>query len=202
MATYGDLKVELSLNDRLVDPIEEGFDVTIRIGELADSSLIARKLAPARRVLAASPEYLARHGEPHEPADLARHRCLNFGHTTPLQRWQLTRDGETISVPIASSLCSNNGDVLVAAARKGQGITMLPTFLVGPDIKAGRLRVVMAGYPPTELGIYAIYAPNRYLAAKTRVLIDFLADRFGDRPEWDAFDQSLRTSVALQFIHS
>ncbi len=82
MAAYSDLKVELSLNDRLVDPIEEGFDVTIRIGELADSSLIARKLAPARRVLAASPEYLGRHGEPHEPADLARHRCLNFGHTT------------------------------------------------------------------------------------------------------------------------
>jgi DNA-binding transcriptional LysR family regulator len=131
MAAYRDLKVELSLNDRLVDPIEEGFDVTIRIGELADSSLIARKLAPARRVLAASPEYLARYGEPHEPEDLARHRCLNFGHTTLLQRWQLTRDGETISVPIASSLCSNNGDVLVAAARKGQGITMLPTFLVG-----------------------------------------------------------------------
>jgi DNA-binding transcriptional LysR family regulator len=189
MATYGDLRVELSLNDRLVDPIEEGFDVTIRIGELADSSLIARKLAPARRVLAGSPEYLARHGEPHEPADLASHRCLNFGHTTLLQRWQLTRDGETISVPIASSLCSNNGDVLVAAARKGQGITMLPTFLVGPDIKAGRLRAVMAEYPPTELGIYAIYAPNRYLAAKTRVLIDFLADRFGDRPQWDAYER-------------
>jgi DNA-binding transcriptional LysR family regulator len=192
MAAYRDLKVELSLNDRLVDPIEEGFDVTIRIGELADSSLIARKLAPARRVLAASPEYLARHGEPREPEELTRHRCLNFGHTTLLQRWQLTRDGETISVPIASSLCSNNGDVLVAAARKGQGITMLPTFLVGPDIKAGRLRVVMEGFPPTELGIYAIYAPNRYLAAKTRVLIDFLADRFGDRPEWDAFTQDLR----------
>jgi len=187
MAAYRDLKVELSLNDRLVDPIEEGFDVTIRIGELADSSLIARKLAPAQRVLVASPEYLSGDGEPHEPADLARHRCLNFGHTTTLQRWQLTHDGETISVPIASALCSNNGDVLAAAARKGQGITLLPTFLVGPDIKAGRLRVVMADYPPTELGIYALYAPNRYLAAKTRVLIDFLADRFGERPAWDAF---------------
>ena len=101
----------------------------------------------------------------------------------------MTRDGETISVSISSSLCSNNGDVLAAAARKGQGITMLPTFLVGPDIKAGHLRVVMAGYPPTELGIYVIYAPNRYLAAKTRVLIDFLADRFGDRPEWDAYER-------------
>src|SRR5262245_2172050 len=194
MARFNGLKVELSLNDRLVDPIEEGFDVTVRIGELADSSLIARKLAPARRVLVAAPAYLARAGEPREPADLARHRCLNFGHTTTLQRWQLTHDGETISVPIASALCSNNGDVLAAAARRGQGITLLPTFLVGPDIAAGRLRVVMSEYPPAELGIYALYAPNRYLAAKTRVLIDFLAECFGDRPAWDAFDRMPATA--------
>jgi DNA-binding transcriptional LysR family regulator len=192
MAAYPDLKVAMTLNDRFIDPIEEGVDVTIRIATLEDSSLIARKLAPARRVLVASPEYLARSGEPRSPDELAHHRCLNYGHTTTLQRWRLTHQGSEIVVPISSNLCSNNGDVLKAAALAGQGITKLPTFLVGPDVEAQRLRVVMTDYPPTELGIYALYAPNRFLAAKTRVLIDSLVDRFGDQPVWD---QSLRRAA-------
>jgi DNA-binding transcriptional LysR family regulator len=189
METYPELKVELVLNDRFIDPIEEGADVTIRIALLQDSSLIARKLAPARRRLVASPHYLEMHGTPSVPDDLAAHRCLTYGHTTLLQRWQLTtKHGKTFTVPISSMLCSNNGDVLKAAAVAGRGITELPTFLVGPDIKAGRLKVVLADYAPAELGIYALYAPNRYLAAKTRVLIDFLVKRFGARPAWDDFD--------------
>ena len=187
MAAYPDLKIELTLNDRFIDPIEEGVDVTIRIGVLAASSLIARRLAPARRVLVAAPEYLERYGEPKQPEDLEKHRCLNYGHTTSLQRWHLTSDGEVRSLAINSVLCSNNGDVLRAAALAGQGITKLPTFLVGPDIKAGRLQVVLSAHPPTELGLFALYAPNRYLAAKTRLLIDFLASSFGDRPSWDGF---------------
>jgi DNA-binding transcriptional LysR family regulator len=184
MAAYPDLKIELLLNDRFIDPLEEGVDVTVRIGALADSSLIARKLAPARRVLVASPDYLARHGEPLAPEDLARHRCLNYGHVTATQRWELATGEETIAVPIASYLCSNNGDVLREAALKGNGITLLPTFIVGEDIKTGRLRVVLASDAPTSLAIYALYAPNRYLAAKTRLLIDFLVARF-NRPSWD-----------------
>lgn len=187
MGEYPDLKIELTLNDRFIDPIEEGADVTIRIGILADSSLIARRIAPARRVLVAAPEYLSRHGAPTTPDDLVKHRCLNYGHTTTLQRWQLMRDGEVQSVSINSVLCSNNGDVLRTAAVSGQGISQLPTFLVGPDIKARRLKIVLPDYPPTELGVFALYAPNRYLAAKTRMLIDFLASRFGERPAWDDF---------------
>lgn len=187
MSSYPELKIELTLNDRFIDPIEEGFDVTIRIGILADSSLIARRLAPARRVLVAAPDYVKRHGRPERPDDLAKHRCLNYGHTTTLQRWQLMHDGEALSVAINSVLCSNNGDVLRAAAVAGQGITKLPTFLVGPDINARRLQVVLPDYTPTELGVFALYAPNRYLAAKTRLLIDFLAERFGERPTWDDF---------------
>ena len=187
MAAYPDLKVELFLNDRFVDPIEEGFDVTVRIADLADSSLIARKLGPGRRVLAAAPDYISKHGLPETPSELAKHACLNYGHTTLLQRWQLTHAGKTISVPINSRLCSNNGDALRDAALAGQGITKLPTFLVGDDIQDGRLQVVLPEYPPTELGIYALYAPNKYLAAKTRVLIDFLVDRFGPEPPWDGF---------------
>jgi DNA-binding transcriptional LysR family regulator len=187
MLSYADVKIEITLNDRFIDPIEEGFDVTVRIAALADSSLTARKLAPARRVLVASPAYLSQHGAPLIPEDLGAHRCLNYGHSTTLQRWSLTRNGELVPIAIQSALCSNNGDILREAALAGHGITKLPTFLVGPDIAAGRLRVVLGEYPPTQLGIYALYAPNRYLAAKTRVFIDFLAQRFGERPAWDQF---------------
>lgn len=187
MSAYPELKIELVLNDRFVDPIEEGFDVTVRIAELEDSSLIARKLAPARRVVVASSKYLAEHGTPKTPSDLAAHRCLSYGHTTTLQRWHLSVKGERISVPINSVMCSNNGDALCAAALAGHGIALLPTFIVGPGIKAKRLRLLLGNFPPPELGIYALYAPNRYLAAKTRVLIDFLVDRFGPQPDWDEF---------------
>ncbi len=186
---YPDLKIELILNDRFIDPLEEGVDVTVRIGVLSDSSLIARRLAPARLALVASPHYLAQAGTPQTPEDLGQHRCLTYGHMAATQRWTLTREGGPVTVPVDSRLCSNNGDVLREAALSGNGITNLPTFLIGPDIAEERLRVVLADYPPAPLGIYALYAPNRYLAAKTRVFIDFLAERFGEAPEWDAFDR-------------
>jgi DNA-binding transcriptional LysR family regulator len=193
MGRHPEVKVELILNDRFIDPLEEGVDVTIRIGMLADSSLIARRLAPARRVLIASPDYIARHGVPARPEDLAAHRCLGYGHAVAHSRWELTRDGKAIGVQIESILCSNNGDVLRAAAVAGQGIAKLPTFIVGPDIAAGRLVVVMPDWPPRELAIHALYAPNRYLAAKTRLFIDYLVDRYGPRPSWDAFDLTAQT---------
>ena len=187
MCLYPDLRIELILNDRFIDPLEEGVDVTIRITELADSSLIARKLAPARLILAASPNYIAAHGAPQTPKDLADHRCLTYGRSTSMQRWQFMRDSKEFSAVAPSFLCSNNGDVLRAAALRGTGIAALPTFLVGPDVKAGRLRILLADYELSPLGIYALYAPNRYLAAKTRLLIDFLVARFGHSPAWDDF---------------
>ncbi len=143
--------MELTLNDRFIDPVEEGVDVTVRIAALADSSLIARKLASAPRVLAAAPAYLERHGIPQSPDDLKRHHCLNYGHTTLMQRWTLVRDGLPVSVPINSVLCSNNGDVLRAAALAGNGIAKLPTFIIGRDLKQGRLRPVLEAFPATEL---------------------------------------------------
>lgn len=188
MIRYGDLKVELILTDRFIDPLEEGADVTVRIGTPADSSLIARRITPARMVLIASPDYIEKYGAPQTPADLASHRCLSYGHTTSLQRWHLTENGEPISVSIGSCMSSNNGDALRDAAVKGIGIAMLPTFIVGKDIAAGRLKIVLPRNCPADLTIHALYAPNRYLAAKTRVFIDFLVDRFGKRPPWDDFD--------------
>jgi DNA-binding transcriptional LysR family regulator len=187
MGLHPRLKIELTLTDRFIDPIEEGVDVLVRIAELADSSLIARRLAPARRVFVASPAYLASHGEPDAPEDLTQRACLTYGHTTTLQRWRIVRDGEAATVPVDSVLCSNSGDVLREAALAGRGIAFLPTFLVGRDIGTGRLRTVLDAFPQPPLGIHALYPSNRYLAAKTRAFVDFLARRFGDEPEWDRF---------------
>jgi len=185
MRAYPDVKIEMTLDDRFIDPIAEGVDVTVRIGLLADSSLIARRLAPARVVLAASPAYLEEHGEPSEPSELTRHDCLTYGHWASVQHWRL-RDGDRlITVPVTSKMCCNNGEILGAAAVAGLGIVSLPTFIIGPDIAAGRLRVVLPAYAPGDLTVSALYAPNRYLAAKTRVFIDFLVARFGTAPPWE-----------------
>ena len=184
MERYQDLKVELMLTDRMVDPLEEGVDVTVRIGAMVASSLIARKISTVRVVLAASPDYLARFGTPQTPADLASHRCLHYGHSTTVPRWPLTERGQPISVPVSASLSSNNGDALREATLKGNGIARLPTFLVGEDLGAGRLVTVLDDYPPQDIVIHALYAPNRFLAAKTRVFIDFLVERFA-HPPWE-----------------
>ncbi|MBN9267012.1 MAG: LysR family transcriptional regulator [Hyphomicrobium sp.] len=189
MAAYPDLNVELTLNDRFIDPVEEGVDVTIRIAALADSSLIARKIARTRRVVVASPAYLAAHGTPATPEDLTNHRWLGYAPGMSLQRWSYEKaDGTSGSVALKCALSSNNGHILRNAALAGQGITELPTFLVGCDIAAGALTVALPTHSRSELGIYALYTPNRYLAAKTRVFIDFLVARIGPRPEWDRFN--------------
>ncbi len=184
MERYGDLKVELTLTDRMIDPLEEGVDVTVRIGAMVDSSLIARRISTVRVVLVASAAYLARNGSPETPADLVGHKCLHYGHSTTVPRWQLTENGQPISVPVAACLSSNNGDTLRDAAVKGIGIARLPAFLVGSEIASGKLAVVLPDYPPQDVTIHALYAPNRFLAAKTRVFIDFLVERFS-KPVWE-----------------
>jgi DNA-binding transcriptional LysR family regulator len=173
--------------------LEEGVDVTVRIGAMVDSSLIARRISTARVLLVASPEYLARNGMPKTPADLVGHKCLHYGHSTTVPRWQLTDNGTSITVPVAACLSSNNGDTLRDAAVKGIGIARQPSFIVGSDIAAGRLVVVLPDFPPQDVTIHALYAPNRFLAAKSRVFIDFLVERFG-RPVWERFDVKEKAS--------
>lgn len=140
-------------------------------------------------MVVASPAYLAAHGTPQTPDALADHRWLGYGASTMLQRWPYARrDGTPGSVTLKMALCSNNGHVLRQAVLAGQGIAELPTFLVGCDIAAGALTVVLSDYARGDLGVYALYAPNRFLAAKTRAFIDFLAARFSADPEWERFD--------------
>jgi DNA-binding transcriptional LysR family regulator len=183
MVKYPDLKVALVLNDRPVDPYEEGFDVTLRIGkDLADSSLAARRLASVELGLMASPDYLAKAGRPRAPEDLGAHAALHYGNPGPGPVWRMRGGAGEAAVPIRERLCSNNGDVLRIAALDGLGITLLPLFFVREDLKAGRLLQLLDGFEPKALSLYALYPPTRFLAAKTRVFIDFLANRFKSLP--------------------
>ncbi len=182
------VQVSLSLTDRFVDVVSEGFDVVIRISELADSSLVARKIAPCRRVLCASPEYLNRHGFPMVPQDLAIHRCLFYTNLPTADTWVLTGPHGVETVRVSGPICADNGEVLATAAVAGLGIALEPTFIVGSHIRAGRLQVVLAEYCPPEIAIYALYPSRRYLSAKVRTFVDFLSGYFRKTPEWDKFD--------------
>ena len=178
--------VELGLNDRQVDLAEEGWDLAIRIGNLRDSSLVARRLAPCRMTLCASLAYLAAHGTPCTVADLAQHNCLGYTLAQAgADRWMMGRRSE-ISVPISGNLRANNGDALLAAAIAGQGIVQQPTFIVADALRARELVRLVLDHPPTEqLAVHAIYLPDRHPPAKVRAFIDFLAGQFAPEPPWD-----------------
>lgn len=176
MALYPDLRVELSLADRFVDLVEEGVDVAIRIGRLADSSLIARKIGETRRMVCAAPEYLVAHGTPHHPRDLTAHNCLRYTLLETGAEWSFREDGAAFSVPVTGSLEVNNGDVLRAAAVGGTGLCYLPAFTVWEDVAAGRLVPLLEDFETEPLGVYAVYPPSRHLSAKVRAFVDFLAE--------------------------
>lgn len=180
-----DVTVELTLNDRVVDVVSEGFDLAIRIGELNESSLVARRLAPSRLVVCASPEYLEKHGTPKTAQDLTEHNCLMYSYQSERRHWRLERDGESHSVEISGTLVANNGDALRLAALAGAGIILQPAFIVGDDIREGRLLAVLPEYSLAEHGVYAVYPHRQYLSAKVRTYVDYMADYFGSQPYWD-----------------
>ncbi|MEM8545392.1 MAG: LysR family transcriptional regulator [Cyanobacteria bacterium P01_H01_bin.119] len=187
LSQYPEVQVELALSDRFIDPIEEGFDLTIRIAQPPTSaSLIVHRLVTARRVICASPAYLNQHGTPSHPDDLKHHSCLHYGCLASQSQWQLTYKSEKqYAVNIKGVLCSNNGEALRDAAVRGLGITLLPTFIVGGDLRAATLQTVLSDYQPVEIAVYVVYPVNRHLSTKVQLMTDFLRDRFGDCPEWD-----------------
>jgi len=186
LQAYPDVSVELLMNDRLVDLLEGEFDVGVRIGRLRDSSLIARRIAPIRLAVCAAPDYLARHGVPKTPDDLAKHDCLEYTYFESRGVWRLLNPrGDEIVVPVSGRYLANNGDVLRTSAIAGGGIILLPTFIVGEDLRAGRLVRLLPDYPPPEQGLHALYPPGRHLSAKVRSFVDFLVARFGGEPAWD-----------------
>lgn len=182
---YPSIDIDLNLNDRFVDLVEEGYDVAVRIGKLRDSSLIARRLAPARRVVCASPSYLERRGSPMVPEDLTSHDCLIYTNSPMAEQWSFRVNDEIRSVRVNGILRSNNGDLLKTAAIAGLGITVIPTFLCGDALKSGELQTIMSECYVSETTVYAVYPQNRHLSPKVRAFVDFLATRFGPRPYWD-----------------
>lgn len=182
------IDVELTLTDRSVDLIEEGYDLALRIGPLPDSSLRARRIAPIRTLLCAAPSYLAKAGTPQRPEDLARHHCLRFLPPENRGAWfAAVPGGGHVLVPSSSRFATNNVELLLAATLAGHGIAHLPSFVAGDALREGRLVMVLPDHPMVRLDLHALYPPGRLMAPKTRALIDFLLGRVGgDRPYWDA----------------
>lgn len=176
-AQHPDVELQVSLSDQQIDPVRGGYDVTIRIAALPDSSLVARAIMPAPRVLVASPGYLRRAGTPQSPAELARHACLSYGCTQEGTTLALVRGGETQRVPANGPLTADNGDLLAVAAEAGMGITLLPTFIVGEALRAGRLVEVLEDWRAPPIAVNAVYASSRRVPQKTRRFIDFLVEQ-------------------------
>lgn len=186
LARYPDLAVDMNLDDRQIDLIEEGFDLAIRIAELPDSSLVARRLAPCRHVVCGAPGYFQRHGIPRTPRELGDHNAITFQYQSSAREWHfLAPDGATLRVPISGTIQMNNSLALREALLHEAGITLTPTFVVGADIEAGRLQAVLTDYKTLELSIYAIYPQHRHLSPKVRAFVDFIAERFAGKPYWD-----------------
>jgi DNA-binding transcriptional LysR family regulator len=180
MGQYPDLHVQLTLEDRFIDPIEEGYDAVVRIASAIESaSLISQAIAPVERLLCAAPSYLEQHGLPQHPDDLKHHACLHYGYLATGNTWTL-RDpsGKDLGVIVNSALCSNNGEVLRDAAVKGLGITLLPKFMIANCLAAGSLQVVLPAFQPASLSVWVVYPVNRHLSAKVSLLTQFLAERF------------------------
>jgi len=189
-ARHPKLTVDLGLADRVVDLVEEHWDLAIRIGRLSrmgDSALVARRLAPLRLMVCASPAYLTERGTPKTVDDLRHHSCLGYtlSATVSADRWQFGENGQT-SVPVAGRMRADNGDALRLAAREGLGLIYQPTFLLADDLRAGRLRAVRLDQPPVVFdGVFAVYPADRHPPAKVRACVDFLVEAFRGEPPWE-----------------
>ena len=182
---HPDLRVDLALDDRVVDIVSEGFDLAIRIADLDTSSLVARRLAPIHLVACASPTYLEENGAPGPPEDLEEHECLGYTYSSDRDRWRFESKQGIYEVRVNGRFCANNGDALRTAALAGHGLVLQPTFIVGDDLRSGRLIRILPDYGIARLNVYAVYAHRQFLSNKVRALVEFLGDYFGPRPYWD-----------------
>jgi DNA-binding transcriptional LysR family regulator len=179
MTRYTDIKIQLTLEDRFVDAIAEGYDLVVRIGLPQPSpSLVAHHIAILPRVVCAAPSYLQAKGIPQKPSELKHHSCLHYGYSTTGCHWQLTNGEREERVAIDGVFYSNNGEVLKDAAVKGLGIAMLPTFIVEKELERGELEIILPQYHPAELTLCVIYPVNRHLSTKVRLFTQFLQECF------------------------
>ncbi len=177
LAAQPGVSLDVQLADRVIDLVDEGFDVAVRIAKLPDSSLVSRKLASTRLVLCASPGYLKQHGVPAHPSELAGHDLLGYSLLAMGDQWQFEGPTGTVTVKVRPRIWTNNGDTCVAAALRDSGIQLQPTFLIARALESGDLVQVLPDYRSLELGIYAVYPTRKFLLPKVRVLVDFLAEK-------------------------
>ena len=178
MALCPEVRIELDLSDRFVDIVGEGYDMAVRIGQLADSSLVARQIAPTQVVACASPAYLKQRGTPATPADLKDHDCLPYGHGRNVE-WVFSDKGKPLHVPVKGRLRANNGELGCTAAVAGLGIVLLPTFIVGAALRSKQLVTILDAYAPPPLTIYAVYPQHRQASLAVKAFTDFLRNTFG-----------------------
>lgn len=171
------VSLDVQLADRVVDLVEEGFDLAVRIARLPDSSLVSRQLASTRLVLCASPDYLVRRGHPSHPSDLAGHDLVGYS-LLAMGDWQFNGPDGPVTVKVQSRLLSNNGDTCLAATVRGTGIQLQPTFLVADALASGQLVEVLPQYRSLELGVYVVYPTRKFVLPKVRALVEFLAGKF------------------------
>jgi DNA-binding transcriptional LysR family regulator len=182
--------LDIVLSDRIVDLVEEGYDLVIRIARLSDSSLVSRRLARTRMVLCASPQYLAKHGAPAHPHELARHDVISYTYWSSGDNWNFDGPGGETTVRTHSRIHANNGDTCRAAALAHQGIILQPDFLVYDDLHSGALVELMPDFRAAELGIFAVYPTRKQLPLKVRRLVDFLVDALLTPPWFSSFTES------------
>lgn len=192
LSRYPRLKLDMTITDRMVDLVSEGYDVAIRIRREPSLHVVARELAPVHRVVCATPDYFKRRGVPTVPHELAEHNCLHYTHFGTQGQWRFQSTEGEIVVPVKGSLRIDDDDTLAQAVLSGLGVAMLPTFIIGPELQAGRLRSVLSDYVPLERRLYAVHLPNVRLPIKIRAFIDFLQARFGPTPYWDRTDDAER----------
>lgn len=174
--------LDVTLSDRLIDLVDEGYDLAIRIARLPDSTLVSRRLADTRMSLCAAPAYLSKHGAPSHPRDLAGHATLSYSYWSSGDEWQFAGPEGTASVRVKPWMHTNNGDTCRAAALAGGGIMLQPSFLVGDDLRRKALVELMPDYRAVGLGVYAVYPTRRFLLPRVRAMVDFLAERFRSPP--------------------
>lgn len=180
-----ELDIDLIVTDKIEDLAGEGYDLAITVTSAPPLPLVARRLAPVRRILCATPRYFEKHGIPLIPQDLTTHNCLDYTHSGDHGVWRFKGPEGDIAVPVSGRLRVNDDEALSQVVLGGLGCALLPTFIVGKELQQGKLQSVLSEYIPVEQHVYALWLPNKNLPLKARVFIDFLVDRFGAEPYWD-----------------
>ncbi len=183
---YPEIELDVGFSDRIVNVVDEGFDMAVRVGRPADSSLIARRICDVRIVIVASQDYIARRGEPSQPDDLARHECIIDGNFREPNRWPLKlANGKAVAVSVQGRIRFANADACLRAAEAGLGLACVPSFVAAEALRAGTVRTVISSFEAEPYSVHALYPHSRHLAAKVRALVDFLVERYRGTPHWE-----------------